>query len=163
MIGSEPRWSDTVDDFYPVRPRPRWGYGRAPHPNMLALLRAGLDGYAARLREFQQFKPEFAAIPVTSASATSPAWDNTWFTGLDAAALIALRAPSRHIEIGSGMSTRFARHIITARNLPTRLVSIDPKPRSEIDGLCDEVIRKPLEEVDLGYFEAATRRRHPVP
>ena len=36
--------------------------------------------------------------------------------------------------------------------LSTRLVSIDPHPRVEIDALCDVVIRQPAEDVDPDYF-----------
>src|SRR5262249_31617104 len=33
--------------------------------------------------------------------------------------------------------------------LSTRIVSIDPHPRAEIDPLCDEIIRSPVEDIDL--------------
>ena len=36
--------------------------------------------------------------------------------------------------------------------LSTHLTSIDPAPRAEIDALCDEVIRAPLEGADLGIL-----------
>ena len=39
------------------------------------------------------------------------------------------------------------RRAIEDGGLSTRIVSIDPSPRVEIDPLCDEVIRAPLEEV----------------
>ena len=37
--------------------------------------------------------------------------------------------------------------------LSTRLVSIDPNPRVEVDAICDEVIRTPLESTDLSVFD----------
>ena len=42
-------------------------------------------------------------------------------------------APRRFVEIGSGMSTKFARRSVEANRLPTRLTSIDPQPRNLID------------------------------
>lgn len=33
------------------------------------------------------------------------------------------------------------------------MTSIDPYPRAEIDQLCDEVIRQPIEDIDVGLFE----------
>jgi hypothetical protein len=62
--------------------------------------------------------------------------------------------PKRFVEVGSGVSTKFARRAVTFYDLPTRLTSIDPQPRNEIDQICDEVIRQPLERCDLAMFEA---------
>jgi len=50
-----------------------------------------------------------------------------------------------------------ARRAIADRKLRTKLVSIDPQPRAEIDTLCDEVIRKPLEQCDLAIFRRLKR------
>jgi predicted O-methyltransferase YrrM len=61
--------------------------------------------------------------------------------------------PKRFIEVGSGYSTKFARRTIEDHSLRTLITSIDPKPRAEIDKLCDSVIRQPLEELDLGVFD----------
>jgi hypothetical protein len=54
-----------------------------------------------------------------------------------------------YVEIGSGFSTKFARQAISDFNLNTQLISIDPYPRTEIDALCDQVIREPIENTDL--------------
>lgn len=83
-------------------------------------------------------------------------WDNGFITGLDGVALcgfLATRNPSHFIEIGSGSSTKFARRTIERRSLRTRITSIDPTPRADIDKICDEVVRKPLREVDLSIFD----------
>ena len=42
---------------------------------------------------------------------------------------------------------------MAARNRRTQIVSIDPHPRVEIDAICDEVIRSPLQDVDLRLFD----------
>ena len=50
----------------------------------------------------------------------------------------------------------FARRAIVDHRLATRIVSIDPAPRAEVDAICDEVLRCPLEEMPLGFFEGVT-------
>src|SRR5436190_1013708 len=49
-------------------------------------------------------------------------------------------------------TNRFARRAIEDAGLRTRIVSIDPSPRNEIDDLCDEVVRQPLELADRTHF-----------
>jgi hypothetical protein len=81
---------------------------------------------------------------------------NGWLPGLDSAALYTFLArtdPALYLEVGSGNSTKFARRAIEDHGLRTRLVSIDPQPRAEIDALCDEVVRSPAEEVDLTVYD----------
>jgi hypothetical protein len=156
LIGSPQRWSDTVDDFNPVHPTPRWGYGRPAHPEIARLLQSGSAAYAEQLHAFAAFRTDFAAVPADSTDPALPHWDNGWFGGLDAAALmalIALRKPGRYVEIGSGMSTRFTHHIVRLKNPPTQITSIDPSPRSDVDMLCDSILRQPLEEIDPTFFE----------
>jgi hypothetical protein len=46
----------------------------------------------------------------------------------------------------------FARRAIEDHQLSTRIVSIDPRPRADINVLCDEIIRSPLEDTDLAVF-----------
>ena len=85
-----------------------------------------------------------------------PWWNNPWFSGLDAVALYSYLSeykPALYIEIGSGNSTKFARQAIRDHQLSTRLVSIDPFPRAAIDRISDEVIRQPLEAIDLSIFD----------
>ena len=91
--------------------------------------------------------------PKTSAE---PCWINKWLDGLDTLALysfVALRKPAQYIEIGSGYSTRVVRRAIRDHGLATRLTSIDPRPRAEIDAICDRVIRRPLEDLELDLFD----------
>jgi hypothetical protein len=63
------------------------------------------------------------------------------------------RKPRRYFEIGSGYSTMFARHAITAAGLSTSITSMDPQPRAEIDAICDVRIRSGLENCDLAAFD----------
>ena len=63
------------------------------------------------------------------------------------------REPRQYVEIGSGVSTLCARRAIQDGGLATRITSIDPQPRADVDAACDHVIRAPLEQVDLGLFD----------
>ena len=79
-----------------------------------------------------------------------------WLGCLDIVALYSLRAelnPRVYLEVGSGFSTQFARRAISDHGLRTRIISIDPRPRADVDDVCDEVIRRPLEDVDLTVFD----------
>lgn len=116
--------------------------------------------YTEVLSSFLAFTDDFARIAVTKADeAGGPHWVNGWFPGLDALALYSFlvqRNPATFIEVGSGNSTAFAGQAVRDHELRTRIISIDPHPRKEIDAICDEVIRQPLEDVDLGLFKRLT-------
>lgn len=89
-----------------------------------------------------------------------PAWENPWLLPIDAAALygvVATRKPKRYVEIGSGTSTAFARKAARDSGAGTHITSIDPAPRSHVDRLCDSIIRRRLEDVDLGLFDQLGR------
>jgi len=64
--------------------------------------------------------------------------------------------PPTYFEIGSGFSTLVAKQAIRDHNLSTRIVSIDPMPRAEIDSLCDETHRIALQKMDISFFEKIT-------
>ena len=148
----------TIPLDYPVRPRSRYGWGAPPHPQLEALLVSGTDRYRTVLEGFLAHAGELASVTVDAPdSAGDPQWGNDYLPGLDAVALYAFvadLAPALYLEVGSGNSTKFAARAIRDHALPTRVVSIDPFPRAEIDALCDEVIRQPAEDVDLVVYEA---------
>jgi Methyltransferase domain len=135
--------------------RPRYGYGRPPHPELAALVSRHDDDYRARLETIVGYTSELATIPLDQAGNIEPFWRNGWLPGLDGASIyVFLRElrPARYVEIGSGNSTKFAARARRQGELPTRITSIDPFPRAEIDELCDRVIREPLETMDLAVF-----------
>jgi Methyltransferase domain len=154
--GGKPKWSGIAHDYYPINVQPRWGYGGKPHPQIEQVLISRLHEFKALLIDCQSYKQHFASIPYEQSSPNAPHWNNGWFSALDAAALmyfIMTRAPKTYLEVGGGMSTKFARSAITAGNLPTKLFSIDPRPRNAIDSICDAVVRLPLEDMDLSEFD----------
>ena len=99
---------------------------------------------------------ELAEIDLHAQDPREPSWVNEWLPPLDAAAIYAFirsRSPALYVEIGSGHSTRFAARARRDGRLDTRIVSIDPRPRAEVDELCDRVLRSPLEAADLSVFD----------
>ena len=141
---------------YRVEPQSRYGYGRPPHPALLALLEAGRDSYRELLRGFLPFEPKLASVPLQQTDARTPFWTNGWMPPLDAVTLyglVAQRKPRLYVEVGSGHSTKFARRAVEDHSLATQIVSIDPHPRAEIDGLCDRLVRQPLQQVDLALLD----------
>jgi predicted O-methyltransferase YrrM len=153
----EPGWFRRIELDYPIRPRPRWGYGAPSHPGIKAVLDRSRDRYRENLQAIVGLREPLAAIPTTGTDdPAQPAWVNGFLPGLDAAALYTFLTrsdPALYLEVGSGNSTKFARRAIKDQGLRTRLVSIDPEPRAEVDALCDEVVRAPAEDVDLSVFD----------
>jgi len=142
---------------YPVRPVPRYGHGKSAHPELLHILGRNRSQYQQTLTTFLPFKKHLARLPVHKPEDPRlPFWLNRFFQGLDPVSLYAfgaIRNPVTYVEIGSGNSTKFMRRAIDDHGLRTRIISIDPHPRAEIDRLCEEVRRQPLEDTDLTIFE----------
>ena len=142
---------------YAIHPEPRYGEGKPAHPELAALLAKNDDAYAATLTMLSQFSGNLMNIP-ENANADSPGepyWANTYFSALDAITLYGLlgsHKPARYFEVGSGNSTKFARRAVRDFGLNTKIISLDPYPRAEIDALCDRVIRQPLEDVETALF-----------
>lgn len=136
----------------------RHGAGRAAHPELSAILERGRDRYAAFIGEMGALQGDFAQVALGgSYESADPFWFNVWFPALDGMALTTMlkrHNPKRFLEIGSGVSTKFARRAVDRLGLQTRLTSIDPEPRNVVDQLCDEVIRRPLEQCDPAMFQA---------
>ena len=144
----------TLDYAPSASNEPRWGYDRPSHARLRALLGRHGKAYERELRGVAQHVQALRRIPVRAEDAPprDPAWINGYLPGLDGALLYGLlreHRPERYVEIGSGNSTKFVARARRDGSLHTHLTSIDPAPRAEIDELCDEVIREPLEEVDL--------------
>jgi tetratricopeptide (TPR) repeat protein len=143
---------------YPYKAEVRYGAGRPAHAGLSSLISESRERYHAFLATLGEMAPDFGQIPlVGSYTAPSPFWLNTWFPPLDGMALtgmLRMYDPARFLEVGSGVSTKFARRAVQTYSLRTRLTSIDPQPRNEIDELCDEVIRQPLERCNIETFEA---------
>lgn len=149
----------TLELDYPPSSRlePRWGRHSPSHPHLSALIAAHDRDYEASLELIGEYAPALAAIdPGDDASI----WSGPYLTGLDSCALYSFlrsRDPALYVEIGSGLSTRFAARAKQDGGLRTQIVSIDPEPRQAIDSLCDLRITQPLEQADLGTFRSLVR------
>lgn len=141
---------------YEVRSVPRYGHGKPAHAELFEIFNRNRSDYAETLRQFLKFKDKLQQIPVHQPEDLGmPYWHNRFFEGLDAVSLYSiasLRNPQTYIEVGSGNSTKFMRKAIQDNGLRTRIISIDPRPRADIDQLCDEMRRGPLEQTDLTVF-----------
>jgi hypothetical protein len=150
------RWSHTVADYNHVNPSPRWGFGKPVHAAVKSVLERSRTDYETVLKVIASNRAALHAVPHNfNITTLDPFWNNEWFSCLDAASLVSFlldRRPGRYIEIGSGNSTRFARYAIRTGKLDTTVTSIDPRPHTNIDALCDRVIRQPLEECDVNIF-----------
>jgi hypothetical protein len=143
---------------YPIHQRRRWDEDH-PHPQLYDLLDRHRAAYRSLLQTFLPLSDHFARIPARTApgcASPTPCWINGWMPALDGVALyglIAAHQPRTYLEVGSGNSTKFARQAIADHRLDTRIVSIDPCPRADINSICDEVVRQPVEEVPLETFD----------
>lgn len=135
---------------------PRYGYGRPSHAGLRELLARHDAEYRETLDMIGSYRSELQAIRLHSDDPAQPSWINGYLPGLDSAAIYSFlrsRRPATYLEIGSGNSTKFAARARHDGRLDTRIVSIDPSPRAEVDALCDEVIRSPFELADLSVLD----------
>jgi len=142
---------------YPMDPLPRQGWGKPTHDRIRELLDRSREKYIETMKSYMSLRDVISNIPFEqSDDPAEPCWHNNWLGGFGALSLYGMLAdldPEQYVEIGSGFSTRFARKAVTDKHLKTKITSIDPCPRAEIDELCDVVIRKGLQDADLTIFE----------
>ncbi len=145
-------------DYMPSRDyRPRWGATRPPIPQ----LANWFEAHSAEFREFMELmrtsRDAMADIPLdfSEENLPMPAWFGVPFSPFDAVVLhtmITKYKPKTYLEIGSGITTCFTRKAVTGAGLDTKVISIDPQPRAQVDAICDEVLRDGLETYDLSVF-----------
>ena len=143
---------------YKVDMRPRYGHGLPAHEGLYEIINAHRSDYELILKEALKYKEQFWVIKDSSIEKDpiKPAWNNGFLPGLDIIAIYAIFAnfkPSKYIEIGSGNSTKVAYKAKKELGLTTKIISIDPMPRAEIDSLADEVHRKPFENLDFDIVD----------
>ncbi len=142
---------------YKVHVKPRIDHGRTAHPLLYEIMNRDRARYADLLNSFVRLFPNIQKIQnhPDGQDDTNPHWDNKYLPGLDIIGLYGMIAdyqPKNYIEIGSGNSTKVARKSIIENRLQTKIISIDPFPRANIDHLADQVIREPLEDLDDNRF-----------
>lgn len=134
----------------------RWGHGRPGARFIEEIFVRNLPAQMEFARRIHEYVPYFEKIDVEPRDAVEPFWKQNWFPPLDGMSLYAVLAhykPRRYLEIGSGNSTKFACRAIREHGLATRVTSIDPHPRAEIDRISHDVVRQGLETVDLSVLD----------
>ena len=143
-------------DFF-VNPSPRYGWGKPSHQLLYDLINANRGQYGSHLQAIGSVKDGLRNIAVAEPEdPASPYWSNNFMMGLDAASLYAfpnIFGSKLYLEIGSGNSTKFVRQSVKDHQLKMKIVSVDPFPRAEVDAICDNVVRQPLETVSLEVFD----------
>ena len=151
-----PKWQKLYMD-YPVQFTPRYGFGKPPHGQLYNIINETRVKYSRLLEEALNYTSVFQAIKKQEDETDSlqPTYNNHFLPGLDIIGIYTLLAkykPERYVEVGSGNSTKVAYKAIKDQGLQTKIISIDPHPRAEIDTISDEVIRKPFENIDIDFL-----------
>jgi Methyltransferase domain len=141
---------------YPIRPRRRSYEATIGGKRITSILAGRTEQYLALLADIESFASDLQAIARSaSVDQSAPQWENDWLPFLDSAViytLIRTLKPKTYFEVGSGHSTRFARRAVRDGHLDTRIVSVDPNPRAEINAICDEIIRERFEDIDASVY-----------
>jgi hypothetical protein len=142
---------------YKVDMKPRYGHGKQANKFLYQIINQNRAVYQKHATDMLELSDVFQNIKLSKDehNDNEPAWNNGFFPGLDMVALYSFLKnynPKNFIEIGSGNSTKMARKAIEDYKLHTKITSIDPFPRANIDHLADEVLRMPLEDVENYAF-----------
>lgn len=108
------------------------------------------NAYEEVLSELPKYRSRFESFANPGTNDVGYTFDNGFFTSPDAEVLYTMIrkfAPRRILEIGCGNSTRISRQAIIDGKLPTRLVCVDPHPRTEIRPFADEVHQERVESL----------------
>ncbi len=139
--------------FHKVNFKPRWEK-RGGNPHLLKIIASNRNTYEENINQLSEYKSIVDEINAGSFPFTIR-WDNGFFPAFDGISLMWAASSSKatYMEIGSGNSTMFVKAALLAKGRSTKIISIDPHPTAEIDVLCDELIRQPLETIDPSFFE----------
>lgn len=144
-------------DYLPSREyAPRYGYSHGKIEALEQWFAAHNDEYLKFLDYMRTLNVGHIPISQQEGEPLMAAWRGGAICAFDLLALYAMvckHRPKTYAEIGSGMSTCFVRQAIKDAGLDTRIISIDPNPRGEVDAICDEVKREGLETCDLSTFD----------
>ncbi len=142
---------------YKVNFKPRYGHGNPPHKLLYNIINSNRETYVHYINKALSYSNKIHEIrkSISTTNNLAPVWNNNFLPGLDIIGIYTLISeikPNKYIEIGSGNSTKVAYKAKQDNNLNTKIISIDPQPRAEIDELADEVIRKPFEDIDFSFL-----------
>ena len=146
------KWQSVHLD-YPVLFQPRYGHGKPPHDLLYTIINSERATYQTILNEALKHTQVFHSIKKQDEESDlhQPVYNNGFLPGLDIVGIYTILSyyqPNNYIEVGSGNSTKIAKKAIIDNQLSTKITSIDPQPRAEIDVLADTIVRKPFETID---------------
>ena len=101
------------------------------------------------------YKKEYESIPYDDPGDGRFFIRNGYFEEVDSEVLYSIirwLKPKRIIEIGAGYSTMVAREAVSLNGTESRIISIDPDPRRDIEKLSDKTIRVQFEFVSPKLF-----------
>jgi hypothetical protein len=143
-------------EYLPSRDfNPRWGTDHYPPiQKIYDRLLSYKSDYLKTVSLMSLYQKELQSIPIlfNESNLPNPAWLGVPMSAFDTASLYCMirsKKPKIFLEIGSGISTCFAYKAIQDGQLNTKIISIDPHPRTSIDSICDTVIRSGLETLPL--------------
>ena len=138
---------------------PRYGYSHKKMQIIDSWFEQHNDSYKSFLQFMHSQKIEHIDHSYDKNAGSIAYWIGGPITSFDLLALYSMIVkykPKKYIEIGSGTTTFWARQAINDMQLKSKIISIDPHPRREVSGVCDESIRYNLEtikEEDLSMFD----------
>lgn len=155
---------------YLNRLRARWGsvsyrrlYGHQPGDGVrpYGVFENWFGSLQWRFSEWLEKFEDYSSIVLNfNGSCGGPRWDQDFFQPLDGVAaysMVRSLQPRTIIECGWGHSTRFMAQALHDANLPTSIITIDPKAKSHLRASTSDRIVKRLamvQEVELSLFEA---------
>lgn len=147
----------TIHLEYKVDVKPRNEHGLPQHSLLNEIIKQNSATYHEFLSFFLNYTSQIQSIKKLNETSyeNQPCWNNGYLPGLDIIALYGMLGyfkPNNYIEIGSGNSTKVARKAITEQNLSTKITSIDPFPRTNINQIADKIIKLPFENIDDNRF-----------
>jgi predicted O-methyltransferase YrrM len=107
------------------------------------------------LAELSRYAERFESFEDPSKNDVGYSYRTVYYTSPDTEVLyvmLRMLQPGTIVEVGSGNSTKIMRQAILDGELKTKLISIDPYPRTEIDGLSDACFRHRVEDVEASYL-----------
>lgn len=145
--GFQPVYLEYAVDF-----TPRWENGNEHLKTIIAAAEPVFQNNLDKMNAFEDIVRDVMENPDNHAALN---WRNSFIPVLDALSIMwaATGAKRTFMEVGSGNSTLFAREALRFYDRDTKIISIDPHPREDIDSVCDEIMRQPLENIDIGIFD----------
>jgi hypothetical protein len=142
---------------YEVKFKPRYGNGLPPHRLLYEIINGERAEYARVVEKMLSYANDFQEIKKSGSDPDpfNPTWNNGYLPGLDMMGIYTMLSdikPGKYVEVGSGYSTKVAYKAKRQYNLQTEIISIDPRPRAEIDKLADKIIREPFENTDFSFI-----------